>query len=156
MPTLYSNFRPTQFDHPIQIEDRSDWLVAPVIRNRDSGIMTQSNWECQLDALALAMTEYEVHSFGHWANGWFEIVLVHPDHADVVEELEASLADYPILSEAHYSNAEWEAVYRYWENMRLRERIRLCNDEGASIFSARHDEVPVGCYERIKYWINEG
>ena len=155
MPTIYSNFRPTQFDNLIQVEDRSDWLVAPVIRNRDSGILTQSNWECQLDALDLAETEYEVHGFGHWANGWFEIVLVHPDHADAVEELEASLAIYPILDEYHYSNAEWEAVHDYWGKMSLKERIDLCQREGASIFSSRHESVPTECYERIQYWVNE-
>jgi hypothetical protein len=156
MPIPYSDFRPTQFDHPIPIFDRDHWLVAPVIRNRDSGTLTQSNWECQLDALELAQAEYEIHSFGHWANGWFEIVLVHPDHIDVVEEIEAALIDYPILDEEHYSNTEWEAVHEYWNKMRLEDRIELCHSEGASIFSARHDLVPMKCHERIQYWVNEG
>lgn len=156
MPIPYSQFCPTQFDYQIPIEDRADWFLAPVIRTRDSGIMTQSNWECQIDALELAMAKYEVHSFGHWANGWFDIILVDPEHVEVVEEIEASLIDYPILDEAHYANAEWEAIRDYWERMRLKERIRLCKSEGASIFSARHGAVPPECIDRIKYWVNEG
>jgi hypothetical protein len=155
MPIPYSDFRPTQFDHPITIEDRNDWLVAPVIRNRDSGILTESNWECQLDSLELVTAEYEIHSFGHWANGWFEIVLVHPDYEDVLEEVEAALIDYPILDETHYANLEWDIVHEYWNKMRLKDRIALCRSEGASIFSARHDLAPAKCFERIQYWVNE-
>ena len=155
MPTPYSDFRPTQFDHPIPIADRDHWLVAPVIRTRDSGILTQSNWECQIDTLDAAKAEYEIHCFEHWANGWFEIVIVHPDHAEVVEELEASLYDYPVLDENHYGQAEFRAVQEYWMDMRLKDRIELCQREGASIFSARNDAVPTECYERIQYWVNE-
>lgn len=156
MPIPYSQFRPTQFDHQITIEDRDHWLVAPVIRTRDSGILTQSNWVCQIDALELAMAEYETHCFGHWANGWFEVVLVHPDHIEVVEEIEAALIDYPILDEGHYSRTETEAINEYWSKMRLKDRIKLCRSEGASIFSARSDLAPAKCFERIQYWVNEG
>jgi hypothetical protein len=156
MPITYSQFSPTPFDHNIPIEDRNDWIVAPVSRNRDSGILTESNWICQLDALELVMAEYEIHRFGHWANGWFEIVLVHPDHIEVVEELEAALIDYPILDEAHYCRTEAEAIDDYWHKMHMSDRIKLCHSEGESIFSARNDRVPVKCFERIQYWVNEG
>lgn len=155
MATIYADFRPTQFDRNIRLDEHNDWIVAPVIRNRDSGILTESNWECQLDTLELAQAEYEIHRFGHWAHGWFDIALVHPDHAEVVEEIENRLVDYPVLNEDHYSRAEFEAIQDYWENMRLRERVELCHENAVSIFSARHDTAPEGCYERIQYWVNE-
>ncbi len=156
MPVEYADFSPSQFDRPIPLEDRDHWLVAPVIRNRDSGVLTKSNWECQIDTLKLAEAEYETHSFGHWANGWFELVLVHPDHVAAVAEIEESLFDYPILDEVHYSCTEWEAVHEYWGRMRLKDRVDLCQREGVSIFAARYDSVPSECYERIQYWVNEG
>lgn len=161
MPTTYSAFRPTQFDNHITLPDREDWLVAPVSRNRDSGVLTESNWEAQLATLDHVGAEYEIHRWGHWGPGWFEICLIHPDHAQVVEELEASLMDYPILDESDYCNREHEAVQKHWNHMRLKDRIELCKECEVSIFTARRDDVfnePVmgELYNRIAYWINEG
>ena len=68
----YSGFRPTQFDHNIDI-DRADWLVCPVTHNRDSGALDESNWQAQIKALSEAdgdesdTENWEIHRFGHWA-----------------------------------------------------------------------------------------
>lgn len=157
MTIPYSEFSPTQFDTHQYLEDREDWLVAPVSRTRDSDVLTESNWEAQKIQLDLAEAEYEIHRWGHWGPGWFEIVLVHPDHAETIEELEARLMDYPILDEIDYYNLEHEAVQEYWMNMRLKDRIELCHDNDMSIFAARADAVPEGdIYNRIVYWVNEG
>jgi hypothetical protein len=107
LPT-YRTWKPTGFDTPgLGLEERQDWLVGPCSRNRDSEALTRSNWdvfERELDAVD--PTGYEVHRFGHWANGWFEIVLVKPDSKAYERacELACFLADYPILDESHYSN----------------------------------------------------
>jgi hypothetical protein len=156
MPIPYSKFSPTQFDPHQYLEDREDWLVAPASRTRDSGVLTESNWEAQLAALDHVRAEYEIHRWGHWGPGWFEIVLVHPDHSEVVESLEYALEDYPVLDDSDYSNREQEAVFDYWGTMTLKERIRLCSSEGASTFAARRDTPPVECFDRITYWVNEG
>mgnify|MGYP001603276089 CR=1 FL=1 len=76
------------------------------------------------------------------ATGDFEIILVHPSREDEATAIENSLEDYPILSESHFSELEWEVASNHWEHMRIKERIYWCNRYGVSIFAARRDEIP--------------
>jgi hypothetical protein len=125
----YREFRPTAMD-PVGIclPDRQNWLLAPVAQNRDSGIRTRSNFQVVLKSLeevAGDNDDVEVHRFGHWGNGWFEIILVRPDTqaAADAQDWEAALADYPIADENHLSDLEWEAAARIWEQYSWEERI---------------------------------
>lgn len=115
----YSEFRPSQFDSHIYVEGQEDWLVLPVMRNRDSKCLEKSNF-----AVALKMLggeDYEtvnVHRFGHWACGWFEIILVKPETeaANKAEEIETKLENYPVLDENDFSNREFEEAHNVWES----------------------------------------
>ncbi len=110
----YSKFRPTSFDRSgLGCRDEQEWFVAPCSRNRDSGTLTESNWQVQLrelEAIDPDGNDHQVHSFGHWACGWFELVLVRPDSKcfELAEGLEGALSDYPILCEMHWSELELE------------------------------------------------
>jgi len=81
----YCEFRPTNFDcHGLGLPERQDWLVVPVGHGRDSDTLAESNWAVakqRLDNLDPHCLDHEIHRFGHWANGWFEIILVRPDSA---------------------------------------------------------------------------
>src|SRR4029453_2987792 len=102
----YREFAPTGFDRAgAFLPDQGAWLVAPVSVNRDSDLVTKSNWEVQGIALDDAAGDYEIHRFGHWACGWFEIAIVRPgsECARVAEEIADQLADYPVLSESDLS-----------------------------------------------------
>ncbi len=60
----------------------------------------------------------EVHRFGHWGPGWFEIILINPtDETRVKEaqEIEGALSDYPIVDESLYSEYESEECAQTWE-----------------------------------------
>ena len=152
----YADFQPTGFDpRGLALPDRQDWLVAPIGRNRDSGILAESNFDAFLDAMGGESETLEIHRFGHWGCGWFEIVLVHPDREDEVDEIEGALADYPVLDDSDYSEREWEAITDYWEGMGARDRMDLCVSEGASIFAIRRDTPPKQTIERLRDWINE-
>jgi len=73
----------------------------------------------------------EVHRFGHWACGWFEIILVRPDTnaAKTAEEIEAALADYPILDECDHSEREMGAANETWQCcFSNAERIKYIRD----------------------------
>ena len=108
----YSEFRPTGFDPKgLALEDRQDWLVAPCGHNRDSTLLDESNWATQLKALPEG-DDAEIHCFGHWACGWFEILIVRPGSAAAkeAEELEGALSNYPVLSDEDYSEREFEAT----------------------------------------------
>jgi hypothetical protein len=108
----YNNFAPSGFDPKgLGLEDRQDWLVAPCAVNRDSDILSEVNWEVQEREISAAGEDFEIHRFGHWACGWFEIMIVKPnsDCANVAEELEECLENYPILDENEFCDRERKA-----------------------------------------------
>jgi hypothetical protein len=127
----YREFQPTGFDAcGLSLPDRQDWLVAPCSRTRDSGCLDESNWRVQqreLDRLDEEGTEHEVHRFGHWGPGWFELILVRPDTAcaEWAQRAEESLSDYLVLDESDFSDLEYETARRVWRSMRYRDRSVL-------------------------------
>jgi hypothetical protein len=126
----YRNFTPTNFDSNIDI-DRAAWLVVPVGQNRDSGSFDQSNFETALAMLGGESETVEVHRFGHWANGWFEIIIVKPNSKSetIGNEIETSLEDYPLLDDDDHSEREWNAACEGWDNWGRAEEIENLGDE---------------------------
>lgn len=91
---------------------RADWLVCPVSRTRDTAdLLEVSNWEAQLEALGGEGPDAEVHRFGHWGPGWFELVLVRPGTPaeTKAEEIAGALEEYPVLDDEDHSRREYEA-----------------------------------------------
>lgn len=146
----YSKFQPTGFDPKgLGLPDKQDWLVIECAHNRDSGPLAKSNWESlekQLDMIDPDGADHEACSFGHWANGWFEVMLVRPNSACATtgEEIESALSDYPVLDEDDYSAKTFEAACEAWECTDTRERIKILARHKCSIFAARRDEIPSG------------
>lgn len=142
----YRDFSPTGFDAKgLNLDDQQDWLVAPVTRNRDSGASEDSNFEALTAMLDDVDAEYETHSFGHWACGWFEIIIVNPEDGDALEVLGnavCALADYPLLDDDDYDERVAVQVTEAWEYMSMRDRMELCVEHGVSFMAARHDWVP--------------
>ncbi len=139
----YKQFKPTGFDcKGLGLEDRQDWLVS-LSRNRDSDVLTESNFAVALDTMGGESDTVEVHRFGHWACGWFEIILVCPgtSAAKEAEEIETSLADYPVLDESDFSDRESEEECEAWVSYGAREMRRaLCVEYPDT--DARWDVVP--------------
>lgn len=124
----YSQFRPTCFDcKGLGLPDQQDWLVAPVSHNRDSEPLSESNFAVFLKALGGESDNVQVHRFGHWGPGWFEIILINPNCADLVkqaEDMETALADYPVLDEMDFSEREQNEADEIWRNcFKPQERI---------------------------------
>lgn len=149
----YREFQPTGFDPKgLGLDDRQEWLVVPVMRTRDSGPLDESNFDAAAKRLGGEGDTVEVHRFGHWGPGWFEIIIVDPtsEAATVAQEIEACLADYPVLDENDFSEREWNAANETWRHCyNLKERIKLCAAAGVSIFAARRDTIPAGDNGRI-------
>lgn len=136
--TRYADYAPTPYDRcGAFLPERQDWIVAPVGRNRDSGVLDESNFAVAVERLGGECETVEIHRFGHWACGWYEIILVHPSKADMVRQIEDALEDHPVLDEMHHMEAEHDAVNEAWEAMSLRERIAFAVENGRSIFAAR-------------------
>ena len=158
----YSKFRPTGFDsRGLNAEgmgydggDRGDWYVVGVSRTRDSGPLDESNFESARKALEKFGEDTEVHRFGHWGPGWFEIILVRPDTeaASEAASMAAALSDYPILDEEDFSRREWEGAQETWEYMSIRGRYEAWKrtneyNRDANVFSIRSDDMPDWAFE---------
>lgn len=134
-----SEFKPTVFDHGIGcwLPDQTDWLVVPVSQNRDSGCLDQSNFAIALELLGGESETVDVHRFGHWANGWYELIIVAPSRADDVARITARLEDCPVLSDDDLYERETAAIWDSWDNMSLAERCAFAVRNGHSRFAAR-------------------
>jgi hypothetical protein len=119
--TRYADFRPTPHDTAgMNLPDRQDWYVAPCGHTRDSGVLEESNFACAATRLEAsgATEDVEVHRFGHWGPGWFEIIIVRPDSPAYVEacEIADELESYPVLDEDDLSEREGEEADRVWRD----------------------------------------
>lgn len=91
-------------------------LVVVLSRSRDSEILDESNFESALDMLGGESKNVKVERFGHWACGWFELILVDPKskkHLKIAQKIHNELKDYPVLDESDYSEREWEYQSNY-------------------------------------------
>lgn len=152
---VYRKFTPCAYDRHIPIAERENWLVAPVTRHRDSDVLTEANWESQLEFfssfLHVETDEYsddaEIRTFSHWAVGWVEILLINPIYKEKVEFLIEKLENYPILDEELYSQKMDSYASETWKSMSLCEKIKLCHDNNLSIFQAREEFYPYDLWD---------
>lgn len=117
----YMEFSPTAFDSKgLGLEDRQDWLVLCVSQTRDSGPLERSNFEIAKQKLSGASDyeDFEVHRFGHWGPGWFEVILVRPgsECETIARTIEERLDNCPILDENHFSELEHEEAEDIWQH----------------------------------------
>jgi len=133
----YRDWSPTQFDsrglglNDPDEDNRQDWYVCPVTQTRDSQCLERSNFASFLAALGKSDT-VEVHRFGHWGPGWFEIILVSPlDPLSVLtaQELSDALEDCPVVDEDHYSRIKNEQYDEDWHNFMCRDFARAISDK---------------------------
>lgn len=113
------------------------WAIVGPHRNRDSDVLTESNWHCILEDLRREFPDtegesWEIFGASHWAVGWTESVMCqifsdkflfdgdgNPDWDYVIEddlnpvylwlwEVLSSLEGYPIYDESDFSEREYE------------------------------------------------
>ena len=128
-------------------------------QNRDSSLIDRHNWQTaceQLHAEAyddgrygeLADDRPMVYHWraGHWACGWVEYLMVRADAPDNIKneagEILCSLAEYPVLDEDSFSEAEYNEASEYWGRCSVKERMEYLQRAELSIFAARHDYLP--------------
>lgn len=145
----HSKFAPTGFDPAGAFldDDRQNWLMVPVSRTRDTGPLEESNFEAALEILGGESDDVEVHRFGHWGPGWFEIIIVRPGSAaeTAAEEIENRLEDYPLLDEDDAGERETEAANDVWRDCyNVKERVRYIR-KNRSQFEFRSLSDMLGC-----------
>lgn len=79
----FKDWAPTGFDtRGLGLPEKQEWFVCEFGQNRDSDLVTIQKFSAlvrRLDKIDPDRNDHEVHRFGHWACGWFEIVIVRPD-----------------------------------------------------------------------------
>ena len=146
----YSEFSPTGSDPTgLNLPDKQDWIVAPVGINRDSGDLAISNWEVTVRELREINTngeDWDIHRFGHWGVGWFEIIITRPDSpcSDAMNETLGALENYPVLDDTDYCEREWQSIAEAWGYTDLGDKVDILSKHDLNIFAARRDEVPSG------------
>jgi hypothetical protein len=107
---------------------------APEERNRESELLTQSNWTIQLRELEKHKADVPdddivsplVVRESHWAVGWIEWVAIHESNVEalkVADAFAARLESYPILDEGHYSDLEYSDYWKEWEGPLVRREF---------------------------------
>jgi hypothetical protein len=98
----YKDWKPTALDIPGKgATHEAEWFVAPCMLTRDSDALERSNWDAQKAAMPTDDSTYTTMEFGHWACGWFQIMLVKPDSLahHIALEIKGRLEQYPVLDE---------------------------------------------------------
>jgi len=123
-------------------------LLVLLSRNRDSDILSESNWDTVLKFLGGESDSVQIVRHGHWACGWIEYLMIDSADTEMValaESVESKLRDYPVWDEDDFSNREWESACQYWETTSVRERVRIIQRHGGksvSVFAARRASLP--------------
>lgn len=122
-------------------------LLVLVTRNRDSDILTESNFECALERLGGESDDVQVIRFGHWACGWWEALCVveGSDKEVLAQKMHKDLDGYPVLDENDFSERESKEADRVWlECYNKKERVEYIR-EHRSQFEFRDVKDLIGC-----------
>ena len=95
----------------------SDFEVL-LTRSRDSDLLTESNFQTALEMLGGESESVVINRFGHWACGWWESLSVKPNtpQYDIAKQIEANLADYPVLDDQDFYEKESEEAQSIWSS----------------------------------------
>lgn len=150
--------------------------IVVMARHRESSILANSNWwiaRQRLEAMhkvPIARLE-DVAKDGPFSRfdpdktpllydwrasdsmvGWIEYLMIRPcteakDLLQLARDMQRELDAYPILDEGDYSERQQEAMASYWASESIEDRMHWCEENGASIFAARHPYIP----EKVEY-----
>ena len=109
----YKDWAPTGFDAQGLNADRLGIADHYVLlgHNRDSDLLSESNWDTALRMLGGCGPTVQIHRFRHWGPGWIEIILIDPCDADkvtIAQSISDALECYPVLDDEDFSRRETE------------------------------------------------
>ena len=145
----YDDFQPTGFD----VKGLSSDAIGParilLSVNRDSGCLDQSNFDYALAALGGESDHVQIHRFGHWGCGWFDLLLIMETATDETKEIAADiacrLADYPVLDDGDLGAREQGEANAIWEMYSTTERIDYIRRNRSQFESCNYQDLIANC-----------
>jgi hypothetical protein len=123
-----------------------DYYIGPSM-NRDSDILTQSNFAAALEMLggeSKKTRDVIVASFTHWANGWIDAIFVHKDakeKVEILQDIADRIQNYPVLDEDDYSQRESEAYDDHYKDWGRNEALKVLGLEDQDLTKAQELEL---------------
>jgi hypothetical protein len=124
--------------------EHGEWFIAYAM-HRESDCLTRSNFRCiekQLRALPAVKeragddSPIQIERFSHWAVGWCDYLIIHPECKPAIELADAiieSLDGYPVVNEDDWSELESEEAQTVWRDCyRVKERIEYIREHRSS------------------------
>ena len=131
----YGVWEANQRDFGLHIDTeylRNTWWIMPVKRSRDGSALDESNFRCMLRELGGESEHVEVHRFGHFACGWYEILLINDENEELFKKainIACALTNYPVVDEEDFSELELEWAEKVWKNCyRWRDRVEYVRE----------------------------
>jgi len=130
------------------------WGITGPHQNRDSDVLERSNFEViKVDLLEKFPDDIDVLGCSHWAVGWVDSIAcrVYDDDGNITDAFRAImewkefLEVYPVASEEHYSEMEYEEFYRDLQYLlNLREDVEVTD-----VMSYAYDVCGVSRFEDL-------
>lgn len=137
MTTQYIPTRLNRWARPSNYSgaDWSNYFVAPVLINRDSGTIDRANYGTQWTALSEMQSDVDLEDTyspqrvreNHWATGWVEWVAIHEDNAEALREaddLAEALESHTVLDNEALLQLECDEYLEGWESYACRDFVR--------------------------------
>ena len=128
-----------EYENPTAFDSRFNYmgqtpekdLYVLLGRNRESDLLTESNWDCALERLGGESETVEIVRFGHWACGWIEYLCVRDESEayKIAQDIDMELENYPVLNEDDFSEREEKEAQRQWKEFYdVSERVAYVRD----------------------------
>ena len=133
-------------------ETYCDYFVL-LSRNRDSGLVEESNFWSALKMLNGESDTVKVIRSSHWLCGWVEMILIHEldkESVDKGNEIEESLNNYPILDEDVFGEMISE------KETEMFDQIKYDADHGLfAYWDLPKDYTDEDIWERVKRYVSD-
>lgn len=161
---IFAAFQAEKNDHSYGYHGDSEFGVRDarcVSVHRDATLLEVSNWEVITDDMLKRYPRYcHVESFGHWAVGWIDYLVVRLTTksgkptiaAHAIKEWIDRLDDYPIADSDDLSQRESEAEGEA-NNESIKDFARCGRIDGISIWTI--DQLPEDYVDRVWSWLWE-
>jgi len=122
-------------------------------RNRDSGLVEESNFWSALKALNGESKTVKVIRSSHWLCGWVEFIIIHESDIKSVNkgnEIEKALENYPILDEDAFGEMVLE------KETEMFDQIKYDADHGLyAYWDLPKDYTDEDIWERVKRYVSD-